>query len=86
MDLLFTLTANQHRLCNLLFPVGIKFGKPTYEYIASIFATDMMESKEFIAQLPILNIAAGIAIVLAVIFYRKITNRYQIRFYAIKHS
>ncbi|WP_346556725.1 phosphoethanolamine transferase [Mannheimia haemolytica] len=61
-------------------PVGIKFGKPTYEYIASIFATDMMESKEFIAQLPILNIAAGIAIVLAVIFYRKITNRYQIRF------
>ncbi len=32
----------------------------------------MMESKEFIAQLPILNIAAGIAIVLAVIFIEKL--------------
>ncbi|QIM66473.1 hypothetical protein A4G16_03325 [Mannheimia granulomatis] len=61
-------------------PVGINFGSPTYEYIASIFATDMMESREFIAQLPILHILAGIGIVLAVIFYRKITKMYHIRF------
>lgn len=64
----------------LYTPVGINFGKPTYEYIASIFATDIMESREFLAQLPILHILAGIVIVLAVIFFRKITHRYQIHF------
>lgn len=61
-------------------PVGLNFGKPTYEYIASIFATDMMESREFIQQLPIHHILAGITIVLAIIFYKKITNTYQINF------
>ncbi|MEG9487654.1 phosphoethanolamine transferase [Mannheimia indoligenes] len=61
-------------------PIGLNFGKPTYEYIASVFATDMMESKEFLAQLPILHILAGIVIVLAVIFFKKITNAYQIHF------
>ncbi|AHG77798.1 phosphoethanolamine transferase [Mannheimia varigena] len=61
-------------------PIGLNFGKPTYEYIASVFATDMMESKEFLSQLSILHIFAGIVIVLAVIFFKKITNTYQIHF------
>lgn len=64
----------------LYTPVGMNFGKPTYEYIASIFATDMMESREFIQQLPLIHILAGLAIVLAIIGYRKITLSYQIHF------
>lgn len=55
-------------------PIGLAFGRPTYQYIASVFATDMMESKEFLQQLDPLNIVIAIAMLLAVIFYRKITN------------
>ncbi|OOR98616.1 hypothetical protein B0187_08120 [Haemophilus paracuniculus] len=52
-------------------PVGLTFGQPTYAYIASIFATDLLESREFLTQLPLKNYVAAIAILLAVGFCRK---------------
>lgn len=63
----------------LYTPIGLTFGKPTYQYLASVFATDLLESREFLSQLPLLNVAAGVAILGAVIFYRKIVERQQIK-------
>lgn len=54
----------------LYTPVGLTFGPPTYQYIASVFATDLLESKEFLSQLPVSNILQAVGILLAVIFSR----------------
>ena len=61
MVLIITLSASKKTFYFLLLPisigyalytpVGITFGAPTYQYIASIFATDLMESKEFLMQI-----------------------------------
>lgn len=52
-------------------PVGLTFGQPTYAYIASIFATDLLESKEFLTQLPLLNYLTAGAIFFALFLVRK---------------
>lgn len=89
MVLIITLSASKKTFYFLLLPisigyalytpVGITFGAPTYQYIASIFATDLMESKEFLMQISWLNYASAVAILLAVIFYRKITNEFNLQ-------
>lgn len=63
----------------LYTPVGLAFGKPTYSYIASIFATDLMEGKEFLQQLEPLNMVIAIGILLAVVFHRKFAKKANFR-------
>lgn len=60
----------------LYAPVGLTFGAPTYQYIASVFATDLMESREFLQQIAWSNYVWALGILLAVIFYWKIANRF----------
>lgn len=64
----------------LYTPIGLSFGAPSYQYIASLFATDLLEGREFLTQLPISNYLIAIGILLAVIFFRKITKQHQINF------
>jgi len=47
----------------LYAPIGITFGPPSYQYIASVFATDLEESKELFAQLSWLNCTYPIVII-----------------------
>ncbi|VEI45873.1 membrane protein [Actinobacillus equuli] len=46
----------------LYTPIGLSFGAPSYQYIASLFATDLLEGREFLTQLPISNYLIAIAI------------------------
>ncbi|WP_243728750.1 phosphoethanolamine transferase [Mesocricetibacter intestinalis] len=56
-------------------PVGLTFGAPSYQYIASVFATDLSESREFLSQLPLVNYAAALAIILCLLLFRQCTQR-----------
>ncbi|AKO48455.1 phosphoethanolamine transferase [[Haemophilus] ducreyi] len=59
-------------------PIGLSFGPPSYQYIASLFATDLLEAREFLSQLSLFNYLAGLSIILAVVFFRKINQKYHI--------
>lgn len=37
----------------LYTPIGLTFGSPTYQYLASIVATDALETFEFFTQIPL---------------------------------
>ena len=62
-------------------PVGLTFGPPSYQYIASVFATDLLESKEFLSQLPLTHYLAAIAIILLIITFRVITQKAELYFH-----
>ncbi|MDU8923681.1 phosphoethanolamine transferase [Pasteurellaceae bacterium LIM206] len=62
-------------------PVGMTFGPPSYQYVASVFATDLMESREFMAQLPFSDYLAALAIVVLVLAFRFITQKFKLRLY-----
>ncbi|MCV5778130.1 hypothetical protein OFN45_27805, partial [Escherichia coli] len=51
-------------------PIGVMFGKPTYQYVASVFATDFLESKEFFYQIPKVNYLYPFVIIFGVVLYR----------------
>ncbi|HGO5824532.1 TPA: phosphoethanolamine transferase [Mannheimia haemolytica] len=51
-------------------PIGIGFGHPTYQHIASLFATDWLESKEFLSLIPLKHYLYGISILLITICCR----------------
>ncbi len=59
----------------LYAPVGIKFGSPSYQYVVSIFATDLMETKEFLRQLPLTGIAMSLGIILSLVIFRIISQK-----------
>ena len=40
-------------------PTGLNFGAPSYQYIASVLATDMLETKEFLMQIPMSSYLAA---------------------------
>ncbi|HEJ1051811.1 TPA: phosphoethanolamine transferase [Morganella morganii] len=65
-------------------PIGSIFGIPNYQYIASIFATDLLESKEFFSQIPAGNYAYPLVIIMGVLSFRFITKKYNIDFYRNK--
>lgn len=62
-------------------PIGLIFGKPTYQYIASVFATDLMESQEFFLQIPPVNYLLALSVVPGILLYRYITTRFDIQFH-----
>ncbi|EJD6508784.1 phosphoethanolamine transferase [Providencia rettgeri] len=72
-------------IVNALYtPIGLNFGEPTYQYISSVVATDAMESQEFFTQIPIKNYLFAIFIIVAFIYYRKMTIKNGIFFYKNK--
>ncbi|MCK3655929.1 hypothetical protein A4G19_09190 [Pasteurellaceae bacterium Macca] len=46
----------------LYAPIGLTFGPPSYQYAASVFATDLNEGKEFFQQIPFWHSMAGVGI------------------------
>ena len=65
-------------------PIGLMFGKPTYQYVASVFATDFLESKEFFYQIPKVNYLYPFVIIFGVVLYRYIIVRFDIKLYRNK--
>lgn len=61
-------------------PIGLKFGAPSYQYVASVFATDLKESQEFFSQIPLKNFLMAGAILLLLIANRWFIRRYQLDF------
>ncbi len=66
----------------LYLPIGINFGPPSFKYFASVLATDPTETKEFIALIPIRYYFYPLGIVGALILYRYLTVKFDLRFYA----
>lgn len=62
-------------------PIGLIFGSPNYQYVASIFATDLLESKEFFSQLPLYNYLCPFIIIFGLLLFRFLTVKYKIDFY-----
>ncbi|PJG81891.1 phosphoethanolamine transferase [Caviibacterium pharyngocola] len=62
----------------LYAPIGLSFGAPSYQYIASVFATDLLEGKEFLSQLPFINYLLPVAIIALVLFFRFCTQKYRL--------
>ncbi|MGX2956612.1 phosphoethanolamine transferase [Ursidibacter arcticus] len=65
-------------------PIGLTFGSPSYQYVASVFATDLQESKEFFAQIPLKNLLICITIFASLFLGRFISRKYQINFHRNK--
>lgn len=55
-------------------PTGLNFGAPSYQYIASVLATDMLETKEFLMQIPVSSYLAALAIPLLVFYITKVRS------------
>lgn len=68
----------------LYTPVGATFGGPSYKYLMSFFATDSMETKEFLQQIPYLNWLYALAIPILIICFRWVTIQYHIEFHRNK--
>ena len=61
-------------------PTGLNFGAPSYQYIASIFATDLLETKEFLQQMPISSYLIAFTIPLLIWLQYKIRVNAGIQF------
>lgn len=62
----------------LYSPIGLDFGPPSYQYIASVFATNLQESKEFFLQLSVINYLMPIAIISLVFVFRFCTQKFHL--------
>ncbi|OOF71558.1 phosphoethanolamine transferase [Rodentibacter caecimuris] len=65
-------------------PVGLNFGAPSYQYIASVFATDMLETREFLLQIPTLGYLIALAIPILIFIQYKSAVKFSIKFYRNK--
>lgn len=65
----------------LYAPIGLTFGPPSYQYVASVFATDLQESKEFFSQLPLFNLLATPTILSCLLGLHYLARRYAIHFH-----
>lgn len=68
----------------LYAPVGLMFGEPNYQYLASVLATNVAEGAEFLQQIPLKYYAIAIAIIPLLLFFRYLTQRFQLKFYRNK--
>lgn len=62
-------------------PIGMTFGPPSYQYVASIFATDLQEGKEFLSQLPFANLIFALSIMGTLLAIRWLTQTFGLQFY-----
>ncbi|ABR74026.1 hypothetical protein CBG46_02030 [Actinobacillus succinogenes] len=82
---LFWFVAFPFALLHVLYaPIGLTFGPPSYQYIASVFATDLLESKEFFSQLPLINFIYPAGIILLLYLFRSLTRTFHLHFYKNK--
>jgi glucan phosphoethanolaminetransferase (alkaline phosphatase superfamily) len=65
-------------------PIGLTFGVPTYQYLASLIATDALETKEFFTQIPIKNYFSSLLILAGFIAFKKIITIKSINLYRNK--
>ncbi|KMK50762.1 membrane protein [[Actinobacillus] muris] len=65
----------------LYTPIGLTFGAPSYQYVASVFATDLQESREFFRQIPPLHYLAMVGIFACLLLFRYLTERFRVRFH-----
>ena len=65
-------------------PTGLNFGAPSYQYIASVFATDMLETKEFLLQIPPTSYLIAIAIPILLFVQYKSAVKFGVKFYRNK--
>ncbi|WP_322957848.1 phosphoethanolamine transferase [Providencia huashanensis] len=68
----------------LYTPIGLTFGSPTYQYLASIVATDALETFEFFTQIPLKNYLSSLVILIGFIIFKKIISAKDIKFYKNK--
>ncbi|MCU6352332.1 sulfatase-like hydrolase/transferase [Morganella morganii] len=67
-----------------LFTHRVDFGSSNYQYVASIFATDLLESKEFFSQLSLYNYLCPFIIIFGLLLFHFLTVKYNIDFYKNK--
>lgn len=65
-------------------PIGITFGPPSYQYLSSVIATDLLEGTEFFSQIPTFNYFIAISIIPLLSLYRYISIKYNIKPYKNK--
>ena len=65
-------------------PTGLNFGPPSYQYIASLFATDILETKEFLLQIPVSSYLIAFAIPILIFLQYKSAVEFGIKFYRNK--
>lgn len=63
------------------YPIGFIFGKPSYKYLASVFATNSNEMMEFMLQVPLSYYMAPFLIIGLLFLYRWIIVKFDIKFY-----
>lgn len=68
----------------LYAPIGLIFGPVSYQYAASIFSTDLIETSEFFSQIPLKNYLHPPLIIGGILLFRFITTRFGIDFYKNK--
>ncbi|HGN1707507.1 TPA: phosphoethanolamine transferase [Providencia rettgeri] len=68
----------------LYTPIGLIFGPPTYQYLASLVATDTVETLEFFTQIPLKNYLSSLVIIIGFIIFKKIISSKNIQFYKNK--
>lgn len=65
-------------------PTGLNFGAPSYQYIASLFATDMLETKEFLLQIPVSSYLIAFSIPILLVAQYKSAMKFGVKFYRNK--
>ncbi|WP_066113170.1 phosphoethanolamine transferase [Gallibacterium salpingitidis] len=68
----------------LYTPVGLMFGEPNYQYLASVLATNVAEGVEFLQQIPLKYYAMAVAIIPLLLLFRYLSQRFQLKFYRNK--
>ena len=70
--------------CFFLYAYGAKFWPSSYQYIASLFATDILETKEFLLQIPVSSYLIVFAIPILIFLQYKSAVKFGIKFYRNK--
>lgn len=65
-------------------PIGLIFGPVSYQYAASIFSTDLIETSEFFSQIPLKNYLYPLPIIGGILLFRYLTTKFEIDFYKNK--
>lgn len=69
---------------SLYTPIGLHFGGVSYQYLASVLATDLGETSEFFSQIPIKNYFLALLIIPGLLLFRWMTVQYKLYFYKNK--
>lgn len=65
-------------LITLYTPFGLNFGLPTYSNVVAVVSTNILESKEFLQQIPTKHYLYGCSILLSILIIRFIVLRFKL--------